>query len=362
MALDASRAIAVFAMIFGHTLSALISPEGRLEPWVAAYWHVRAFTAPLFLFVSGFVLFFVVDRRGLYGRMTLRAYGRRVALLFALGYLMRLPLWDLAGLVRLDPALWRYFSTFDALQCIAAAMFVTLCICAILRPLWGRVGVLAALGLVTVLSAPSVWRALGSAEPGLVAQTFGGGDALFPVFPWTAYFFSGGCAVALHRKWGSVALGSLAALAALLAAPAWPWSVLSPTDPVRFLGTLAVVLAVVAATSLLPVGVSRLLAPVGRASLWAYVVHLPVIYGWAYWHGLEHYVGHSLSAINALLASLAMVAGCVVAALAAKRWLNRMRLRRLLGRGLARWRADTPVTSSKAVPRKATANESARLH
>lgn len=328
IALDGARALAVVAMVFGHTFSALVSAEGRAAPWVDAYWHVRAFTSPLFLFVSGWVVFFVITRRGLSGWAVLEAYLPRVALLFALGYLMRLPIWDLEGLYRFNGQVWRYFSTFDALQCIASAMLVTLLLSAVLRQTWARVAVLLALTTAIVLAAPEVWSWLrGARAAPVAAQTFGGGDSLFPIFPWTAYFFAGASVGALVKS-RATALGLLAVVAGLLALSWWPWSRLPVTQPMRFVGGIAVVSAVVTLALLLPRRVNQAVAGVGRASLWVYVLHLPVVYGWGYWPGMAQRIGHVLSDLEALFVALGMVVVSVAAGVQGQRLLGGGRWRR----------------------------------
>src|SRR4051812_12462436 len=91
LGLDAARAIAVLAMVFGHTLDATLADSERSLTWVGAYWKMRTFTAPLFLFVSGCALMVVLTRKQLSGSASLRRFGPRVALLFFLGYWVRFP-------------------------------------------------------------------------------------------------------------------------------------------------------------------------------------------------------------------------------------------------------------------------------
>jgi acyltransferase len=53
-----------------------------------------------------------------------------------------------------------------------------------------------------------------------------------------------------------------------------------------------------------------LLAPLGRASLWLYVLHLPVVYGWAGTPGLAGRVGPTLGLLPALGVGLGLLAVC----------------------------------------------------
>lgn len=322
--LDAARAIAVIAMVFGHTMDATLSDEARKVPWVETYWHLRSFTAPLFLFVSGWVLLTVLSRTKLQGAAIFRKFLPRVTLIFALGYLVRFPIWNLRGLFRLDSELWSYFSTFDALQCIAFSLLTALAICALLPAKAARIGTFVALAVVSVAASPFVWSALGaSGKPySIAAQTFGGGDSRFAVFPWTGYFFIGAALsmflMPLTNRW--VRSGLMLGLAALL------FTVLpgeranmNDTDALRFLWRLGPVLTLVSVMLVMPTRVASVLAPVGKVSLWAYVIHLPIAYGWGYWGGLSTRVGHTLSDTQACLVALGVVAVSVTLALLAPR-------------------------------------------
>jgi len=55
--------------------------------------------------------------------------------------------------------------------------------------------------------------------------------------------------------------------------------------------------------------VSRRLSPLGRNSLWVYVLHIPVVYGWAGIQGLAERVGPTLSLSAALGVGLLLLFG-----------------------------------------------------
>ncbi len=182
--LDAARALAVIAMVFGHTMHGTLSEAAMQVGWVQRYWLVRSFTAPVFLFLSGWVVFLVVTRKGLQGREVLRGYLPRVALLFAIGYGLRFPIFDLWGLWRLDPVLLRYWATFDALHCIAASMLALLLVCAAFpKRVHRELALLGLLGLVAIAGAP-VWSAFSRpGSPALLAQTLGRRRVVLPAPP-----------------------------------------------------------------------------------------------------------------------------------------------------------------------------------
>ncbi len=73
-------------------------------------------------------------------------------------------------------------------------------------------------------------------------------------------------------------------------------------------------LLVLGAINLVPQVLSRLVAPLGRTSLWIYVLHLPVVYGWAGTPGLAERVGPTLGLVSALGVGLGLLAVCFAVA------------------------------------------------
>jgi peptidoglycan/LPS O-acetylase OafA/YrhL len=71
---------------------------------------------------------------------------------------------------------------------------------------------------------------------------------------------------------------------------------------------------VLAAMNFAPQWLSRLFAPMGRLSLWVYVLHLPVVYGWAGTQGLVERVGPTLELVPALCLGVGLLAACFLLA------------------------------------------------
>jgi peptidoglycan/LPS O-acetylase OafA/YrhL len=76
------------------------------------------------------------------------------------------------------------------------------------------------------------------------------------------------------------------------------------------------VLVLFAALAAVPAGLAARLAPLGRASLGVYAIHVPVVYGWSRHEGLATRVGPALGAGEALLVALAVLAGSLALHLA----------------------------------------------
>ncbi|MFT3915850.1 MAG: heparan-alpha-glucosaminide N-acetyltransferase domain-containing protein [Anaeromyxobacteraceae bacterium] len=323
-ALDAARALGVVAMVVGHTLDALLSPAARLEPAVQAYWSARGFTLPLFLTVSGWAVAMALGRSRATGLAVPRARLPRVLLLLAIGYALRWPGWDAAGLRALSPAPWAHLLAFDALHLIALCLLAAALVFALplrTRPralLFLALAVLAAsLGLTPPRPLVPPPEALPRGAALALAQAVGGSSP-FPLVPWAAHFFVGAIVglAALHdprRTLRALAAGG----AALVLATAWTGVGTMPVGhPLLLAYRTGVVSLALAALFAVPAGVARAVAPLGKASLAVYAVHVPIVYGWSTTPGLAWRVGPALGLPAALAVAAAVLASSYALTLA----------------------------------------------
>ena len=320
--LDGARGLAVVAMVLGHTLDALLTPAARALPWVQQYWTFRGVTAPLFLLVSGWAVVAALGTKPTAARATYGRRVRRALLLLFLGYFLHWPGWaavrDMGWAAGMSHVL-----SFDALQCIGAALLLGSTLLVLAPARWGRPAVLVALAVGIPLVSAAMWR-LGEGLPGPVQQFIGSAPgALFPFFPWAGFFFAGALAAhALHllRPGWPQGLAVVALGAGLL----WLTHVLpsdwSATSPWMVAYRVGQGLLVLGAIMLAPQRVSGLLAPLGNMSLWLYVLHLPVVYGWADIAGLAGRVGPTLGLPAAVGVGAALLGVCALLARAA-RWV-----------------------------------------
>jgi acyltransferase len=318
-ALDAARALGVLAMVMGHTLDAVLSPAARQTPLMVQYWHARGFTAPLFMLVSGWAVTLAIGRSGARGWEIPRGRLRRVLLLLLIGYALRWPGWGVDRLLAGDRDVWAHFLAFDALHCIAVALFTTALVLALPWHRFARAAVLAGLAAAAVLLGASAGipgasqataAGLPSSIPAMaVAQMFGGTSA-FPLLPWAAYFYCGTLVglLAPQDRRGALGIGAVA-LALLLVTTQWAGlGERLPGDPVLIAFRVGVVLAVLALLELVPAALARRAAPLGKSSLGVYALHLPIVYGWSTHPGLSTYLGPTLGAAAGLgVAALVLV-------------------------------------------------------
>lgn len=310
--LDAARGLAVVAMVLGHTLDALLSPEMRAHPWVQQYWTLRGVTAPLFLLVAGFAVVAALGTSRERAGQTLGRRLRRALLLLFLGYFLHWPGWGTVHWLGWGEELRAHLFSFDALQCIGVSLGVGALVLALARGTWSRALALAVLAVGIPLASTWAW---GAAAPGPIElrQAVGMPGSRFPLFPWAGFFFAGALTAHLSRAlrpgWPQgLALGALGAgLLALTSRLPADWS---PTSAWLVAFRVGEGLLVLGAINLLPQLLTRPLAPLGRASLWLYVLHLPVVYGWAGTAGLAGRVGPTLGLPAALLVGVTLLAVC----------------------------------------------------
>ncbi|WP_375771890.1 acyltransferase [Archangium gephyra] len=308
--LDGARGLAVVAMVLGHTLDALLSPELRANEWVQRYWELRGVTAPLFLLVAGFA---VVAALGTSQESAGRSFGRRARralLLLFLGYLVHWPGWDTAHALGWGEPLRSLVFAFDALQSIAVSLLVGAAVLVMARGTWTRTVALAVLAVGIPLASTWMWSAA-TGWPVELRQAVGMPGARFPLFPWAGFFFAGALAAHLLRLlrpgWPQ-GLALLALGAGLLLLTRKLPSDWSPTSAWLVAFRVGQGFLVLGAINLLPQVLSGLLAPLGRASLWVYVLHLPLVYGWAGTAGLAGRVGPTLGLLPALGVGLGLLA------------------------------------------------------
>jgi peptidoglycan/LPS O-acetylase OafA/YrhL len=316
-ALDAARAVGVVAMVFGHTLDALLAPAVRAHAAIDLYWKARGLTAPLFLVVSGWAVTVAIRRSGACGLAVPRGRLPRIILLLGVAYLLRWPGWGLDRLLAGDRAVWAHLLAFDPLHTIAVALLAAACVLGLHwtdREKAGAFAFLAAACLTAGLLPPAPAAPDPSALPSsllaLALAQAAGGTSPFPLFPWGAYFFAGAILALVAPEDARRRARALALVGGALAgATFWTGVGVMPMGHPLLVGfRIGAVLLVLAALSLVPPRSSSRLALVGRASLGVYAIHVPIVYGWSTHDGLAAHVGATLSLPAAIGVALSVLA------------------------------------------------------
>lgn len=340
--LDAVRCLAIVLMVFAHVSDQLLATAAAGTEWFHWYSKTRGITAPLFFGVAGWAFTVATvpnaDAFRRWGPPLWRRL-RRVALLFAWGYLLTLPWWADQFPWRTPPGVWRPFWTFGVLQCIATALLVShllLALCARTRTFFVLTAVAAA-GTLVAAPALQAWTA---PWPDVLRGPFNG-DGVgggFPIAPHAAHFWLGNALGTLWwlRGWS---VRRLAAFLAAFGAAMWGTgmalrsSSLSALGPERFWASSpSVFLTRAGAATLVIAAFAALLARVDRLpplfarnakhALTFYVAHMLVLWGVPGIPGLAHLFANALDAagvVGVTFACLALTAfGCWAAPLLAR--------------------------------------------
>lgn len=336
---DLLRALAVVMMITGHTIDAMLGAAWRQTGGFYLYELVRGMTAPLFLFISGFAFILAVNSSWEEylrpSRLLFRRMGR-AALLLLIGYGLHLPYFSFRKIVREASQInWADFLKVDILQCLAVTLLALLLLLMLAREI-KRFALLCGLAAFAMaLSTPLVWEIdFARFLPLTIASYFNQKHlSPFPLFPWSAYLFSGAAAASifvLARKKGAEdkALAAFPLIGFCLIALAYgsfmlPFDIYPAHDfwrasPALFSIKLGVILLVcyVIYRCAGAAGSSALsrLAIIGRNSLFIYVVHLMIVYGSPINRGLGHRWGRMLSPAESLAIALSLVSAMVALA------------------------------------------------
>ena len=293
--LDWARGLAVLLMINTHAFSAWTVPEDRSTRLFGLARLFGGYPAPLFLFLAGVSAALVAEReraKGADGAQVRRRGLRRGLTVLGYAFLFRVGMLASGGFGRAADLL-----RVDVLNCIAVSLMLVALTLG--RPsardrLIATFGLAAAIALLTPLAWDAPWW---QGWPVPIAGYFTGRvpDALFPVFPWTAFTAVGaaaGLVLAGARTRGTEGrtIGALAAAGAAAIPialwldahapavyPAYDFWHTSPTYVALKCGVLLVLLALAFVLDRLP-GPSAL-RQIGQTSLLVYWVHLEIVYG-----------------------------------------------------------------------------------
>ena len=322
--LDFLRGFAVIFMVMGHSIDSVLSRELRSTQGFILYDAVRGFTAPIFLFVSGFAYIIATERRWDDLRRFSAPTAKRalkVLLLFVIGYALHFPFFSFGKLVTEATAehLAQFFQA-DILHCVGASLLLLQLALFITPTRRAFAMTVLALTAFIVLASPIVWRIdfAPILSPALSPYMNQMQVSIFPLFPFAAFLFTGVAAGHFFlearetnrerefiRRWGVLAIVSLAAgiLFDLVPVSLYPPHDYWKTSPNWFLVRIGIVMILalgVHSVRRLPATLEKNLVLLGQASLLIYPVHLIIVYGSAANGGLMQLVGQTLAAHQAV--------------------------------------------------------------
>lgn len=194
--LDLTRVVAMIFMVQGHTIDALANAQAfdtTQMPW--SLWHIiRGFTAPIFLIVSGAVQVFANKRQN-DGKLKKETSNKRFIMALALiiiGYVLMYPTNTIYDLIYLSTKEWQNIFKVNVLQLIGISLMLILGLFQVTKT-DKSLGISAfVLALIFTLATPFVHSIDFSSINFIFADyfTFKYGS-IFPIFPYSAYFFWG---------------------------------------------------------------------------------------------------------------------------------------------------------------------------
>jgi uncharacterized membrane protein len=322
--LDWARGLAVLLMINTHAFSAWTAAEDRGTRLFGMARLFGGYPAPLFLFLAGVSAALVAEKertKGMDSREIRRRALRRGLTVLAYAFLFRVAMLASGGFGRAADLL-----RVDVLNCIAVSLLLVAFAPGRPSPpdrLIAALGLVAGVALLTPLAWDTSWW---RGWPVPIAGYFTGRvpDALFPLFPWTAFLALGaacglGLAHARARGREAVTIGLMAAAGAAAIPmalwvdrhapavyPVYDFWYTSPSYVVLKGGVLLVLFGLAFLLDRLP-GPSAL-RQLGRTSLLVYWVHLEIVYGKWIAPGLRGILSVEEAGVGVVILVLAMLA------------------------------------------------------
>jgi hypothetical protein len=319
------RGFAVIVMVMGHSIDAVLSQQVRATDAFRLYDAVRGFTAPLFLFISGFAFAVVAMQRwndfATFGAHTRKRITRLLWLL-ALGYALHFPFFSLNKILHnTRPEEYAMMLQVDILHCLVVTMLLFHVLMAVVRTPDRFLRVVGVIGAVFVFLGPVAWQVnfTGILAPVLAPYFNQNVPSIFPLFPYAGYLCAGtvtGMLFLRARARGAdtaflkalagtaVAVGLTGLVFDLLPVTLYPphdfWKV-SPDFFMIRLGVIGLITAAFFSLRRLPDLLASNLVTLGQGSLLVYAIHLVLVYGSAANDGLMQIIGQQLSSLQTLI-------------------------------------------------------------
>ncbi len=346
--LDLFRGIIVLFMIEGHVVRELLTPELRAAKFFAFHEIFHGITAPGFLFSAGFT-FAIAAQKKWKEAVTLNTniFRRiwRAVILVLIGYALHLPYLSLEKtLHEATPDQWNAFFAFDVLQCIGIGILLLRLLLLVVKREDVFIASLCALTLAVVYASPFFGSGSFARLPLFFSSAFNTSTGSpFPLFPFLGFLFAGAFVSwvflrsaqsgkeASFMRWTFG--GGIFLLVVGYCLDSFPlrtytvynfWST-SPNYFLMRLGILFLMLSVLwffedifASKTPSSNRALRWLAMLGMQSLFVYIAHLLVLYGWVVnpeWN-LRHWFGGNSGMYTSLLVSFFLICSMIPAAFA----------------------------------------------
>ncbi len=320
-------------MVQGHTIDTFLSDEYRtFDSVIYSTWYtLRGFTAPIFMFTAGVVFTYLlkVNKFEFKNNPRIRKGIKRASLLIVIGYLLRYPTKRIFNFQFVTDAQWSTFFAVDALHLIGLGLFTIVALLYLSNKFSIKFPLLLFVLISLIFSVTPIVTKVNwiSYFPEFIAAyLYKNTGSHFPLFPWLVYVLVGSILgyylsirenIYLKKMFSfnlsSIGLGLIFSSLFISYINDLPFE-----EPSIFLSNFSIVTLrlgfVVLLNGVMAFGarkfnhIPNLVREIGKKTLSIYVLHLIMLYGCAFFPGLNFYFGKSFSLNNTLLITFAMLA------------------------------------------------------
>ncbi|MEO8233402.1 MAG: heparan-alpha-glucosaminide N-acetyltransferase domain-containing protein [Ignavibacteriota bacterium] len=331
--IDLMRAFAVFQMVQGHSIDALLAPEFRSDQYTLYYlWNfMRGMTAPIFMFTAGtvFTYLFRLANEPFEKNPRVKKGFSRFLLLVSIGYLLRYPTYTIFDFSSVTQDRLYIFFAVDVLQLIGFGLLFVMVAAFLAEKLKLSDTIIFSLfALVFFITTPFFQKInwINFLPRPIAGYFYDGSGSLFPLFPWAGYVVLGGVLGSYLAKNPLVFKTNKFSLSLAIIGG----TLLFALEVVVFIaskffnyhsdqssysletiffrvGFVLVLNSLVSYISQKIESMPRIIILVGRNTLLIYVVHLMIIYGSAWNPGLSLLYANSLQVMPTILFAVIMV-------------------------------------------------------
>ncbi|MBI9072502.1 MAG: DUF1624 domain-containing protein [Melioribacteraceae bacterium] len=326
--LDILRLLAVFLMIEGHSFDVFLSEKFRQSGTMFFdLWNlVRGITAPIFFFTTGTVFnYLLIKSENEKSNPRVKKGIKRGLLLVLIGYLLRYPTHTIVYFGDVTAKQWQIFFTVDALHVIGIGLLLIVLIYLAEKKIKFDLSFSYLVRAIIIFAISPFINAFNwsSILPDYLAGYFYyGTGSIFPLFPWLGYIFAGAYFGSWLRKNSQTGLDSngvlkLSIVTIFLFVIGFLFNHLEnnylngfsywhPNSAMVFY-RLGIVIIIVLGISLIfknDYKLPQFLSKVSKNSLYIYIVHLIILYGCAWFPGINKYIGKSFTIFESFILTI----------------------------------------------------------
>lgn len=330
--IDLMRALAVILMVQGHTIDTFLADNYRTYDSVffSAWFTIRGFTAPIFMFSSGvaFTYLFRLVNLPFDQNKRVKKGVKRFLILILTGYLLRYPSHRVVEFSEVSNDQWLTFFTVDALHLIGFGILLVLILAFIAEKFKLSDLLVFGIGAAFFFLMWNVTENINWANylpiP-FAAWLYAGTLSLFPIFPWSGYVLVGAIlgsylaknpGIYLQKKFSAglmltgLGFGVASLIVIFIQAKAFGYKYYITDNIFVVLMRLSGIFILNGFMSIIAVYIKRIpeiIKLVGQYTLLIYAIHIIILYGSAWIPGFGMFWPKTLNLTESILAAIALI-------------------------------------------------------